>query len=264
MATPVSTLNITGLPDFWQRLQAAQQTLLLLDYDGTLAPFHPDRMQAKPLDGVLPALASLRALDNTSVALVSGRPVAEIQQLTGLDNLIIAGTHGFEIFRPETGVAQILPADGLRERLDAIEEIATGIVGPELAERKLATVALHTRKLDAPTAVDAHARFRAAVAELVGAELELRDFNGGVEVRAPARGKGVAILEIISELPPVDLIVYIGDDDTDEDAFKALPSHGIGIKVGPHDLPTAAGGRLASCDDVLRFLTNWIAIKTCQ
>jgi trehalose 6-phosphate phosphatase len=257
-------MEISGLPGFWGLLRSAQHAILLLDYDGTLAPFHADRMRAEPLEGILPALEKLLEIDNTTTVLVSGRPVAEIQTLTGLDNLIIAGTHGFEIFRPGDGIARTLPADDTLERLNSIEGIAAEIVGPELAERKIATVALHTRKLDPETAAAAQQRFRANVAPLIGAELEVRDFNGGVEVRVPARDKGIALREILAELPAADLIVYIGDDDTDEDAFKALPDNGIGIKVGPPGSPTAAAGRLDSCDDVLRFLTHWIAIRTCQ
>ncbi len=262
MTSPEMMIEICGVPEFWQRLLASEHAILLLDYDGTLAPFHPERMLATPLDGVLPALERLIDLDGTTLALVSGRPVSEIQQLTGLDNLIIAGTHGFEIFRPGTGIARMLPDDVTGARLDAIDKIATEIVGDELAERKIATVALHTRKLKPETATEAERRFMDLVTPLVGDELEVRDFNGGVEVRVPARNKGVAIREIISELPPADLIVYVGDDDTDEDAFKALPDQGIGIKVGPPESQSAASGRLANCDDVLRFLNNWIATRS--
>lgn len=264
MAGPGTRIEVTGLPEFWQRVGAADHAILLLDYDGTLAPFHPDRMQAKPLDGILPVLEQLIQLDNTTTALVSGRPVHEIQQLTGLDSLIIAGTHGFEIYRPGAGITQMLPEDDTQQRLDSIEGIANNIVGPELAERKIATVALHTRKLEPMAATQAQQDFRELVAPLVGDELEVRDFNGGVEVRIPARDKGVALQEILDELPPAGLVVYIGDDDTDEDAFRALPAHGIGIKVGSPGSPTAASGRLTDCDDVLRFLTNWIATRTCQ
>jgi len=264
VADPKVDIEIAGLPDFWRRARAAGHAVLLLDYDGTLAPFHPDRMQATPLNGVLAALRQLVSLDNTTVALVSGRPVAEIQQLTGLDSIIVAGTHGFELFRPGDGVSSAALPHGAAETLDSIEGVATGIVGPDLTERKIATVALHTRRLSDHDADVAATAFRERAGPLIGTDLEMRDFDGGVEARVQGRDKGVAIREIIAELPPADLVVYIGDDDTDEDAFRALPDHGIGIKVGPLDVPTAAGGRLATCEDVLHFLTDWIAIRTCQ
>ncbi|MEZ4522857.1 MAG: trehalose-phosphatase [Thermomicrobiales bacterium] len=257
-------IEIDGLPGFWQRVRAAKHSILLLDYDGTLAPFHPERMQAKPLDGVMDALSELQQLDNTTVALVSGRPVGEIQALTGIDSLIIAGTHGFELFRPGDGISSTPLLGESSDSLDEIQKVATDIVGMELTERKIATVALHTRRLENGEATRAATEFRRRVAGLIGPDLELRDFDGGVEARARGRDKGVAIHEIIDELPPSDLIVYIGDDDTDEDAFRALPDYGVGIKVGSQDKPTAAGGRLDSCEEVLQFLTDWIAINKCQ
>lgn len=264
MADPATNIDISGLPDFWPRLRAARHAILLLDYDGTLAPFHPDRMKAQPLPGVLPALDDLVSLDSTTVALVSGRPVAEIQGLTGLSNLVIAGTHGFELFRPDSGISNTGLPDGAAETLDKIEDVARKIVGPELTERKIATVALHTRRLSDGEAAAAAGAFRERVASLIGTELELRDFDGGVEARVRGRDKGKAIREIIDGLQPADLVVYIGDDDTDEDAFRALPDNGVGIKVGWPEAPTAAKGRLADCEDVLRFLRNWIATRTCQ
>lgn len=264
MADPKTDIEIAGFPDFWRRAKVAGHAVLLLDYDGTLAPFHPDRMQAAPLDGVLPALEQLAELDDTTAALVSGRPVAEILQLTGLDNIIIAGTHGFELFRPGAGVSYAALPHGAADSLDSIEDVASSIVGPDLTERKIATVALHTRRLSEHEASIAASAFRERVEPLIGTDLELRDFDGGVEARVRGRDKGVVIREIIAELPPAELVVYIGDDDTDEDAFRALPKHGVGIKVGRIDAPTAADGRLANCEDVLQFLTDWIAIRTCQ
>jgi trehalose 6-phosphate phosphatase len=263
MLDPNAHMRIQGLPEFWLRAREASSTILLLDYDGTLAPFHPDRMQAIPLDGVMPALATLNALDDMTVALVSGRPVAEIQELTGISDLVIAGTHGFELYRPDHRIQRIDPNPNLLEKLDMIEEIAVDTVGRELAERKIATVALHTRKLDDGQAAEAATGFRAAIQPLLSDALEVRDFDGGVEVRVRGRDKGVAILEMLHEMRPAELVVYIGDDETDEDAFRALKGRGVGIKVGSPDAPTDADGRLASCEDVLQLLNDWIEMERC-
>ena len=263
MPGPETQIEVDGFPDIWAHIERADHAILLLDYDGTLAPFHEDRMKAVPLEGVLPALDRLSNLSNTTVALVSGRPVAEVQELTGLRSLIIAGTHGFELYRPGLGVQRLLPSENLALRLDAIEKIAQRTVGRELAERKIATVALHTRKLDSDEARSSQSAFRRDILPFLTGELEVRNFDGGVEVRVDGRDKGVAILEILEELRPADLIVYIGDDDTDEDAFKALGDGGIGIKVGPRHRPTAAAGRLGTCDDVLQLLNDWIEARSC-
>jgi len=262
MATPQAHIDVTGVPNFWERVAASRHAILLLDYDGTLAPFHADRMQARLYPGMDERLQRLAELDNTTVALVSGRPVAEIQKLTGFTNLLIAGTHGFELYRPGVGITQMpLPA-GVEASLDEARRAAAALVGDYRAERKIATVALHVRGLDAREADRVTGEFRSVVEPMAGEHLEVRDFNGGVELRVRGRDKGIAIAEIIAELPDADLVVYIGDDDTDEDAFRALPPHGIGIKVGDLDRPTAAHGRLESPAAVLQLLTDWIAIKS--
>jgi trehalose-phosphatase len=236
--------------------------VLLLDYDGTLAPFHSDRMQAMLYEGIAEQLDRLARLDDTTVALVSGRPVAEIQQLTGIEHLLIAGTHGFELYRPGIGITKMPLPPGVEDDLDEARRAAEELVGGYRAERKIATVALHVRGLEPAEANRVSGEFRVVVEPMTGEHLEVRNFNGGVELRVRGRDKGIAITEILAELPPSDLVVYIGDDDTDEDAFKALPPHGIGIKVGNLDTPTAARGRLPSCAAVLQFLSDWIAIKT--
>ncbi len=261
MASPQANIPIAGVPDFWDRVAASECAVLLLDYDGTLAPFHPDRMQARPLEGISDQFDLLAALPGTTVALVSGRPVDEILTLTGASNLLIAGTHGFELYRPGRGISTVELSEEVFKRLDEAHQQAARLVGERSAERKVATVALHVRGLDPVSASQAERSFRDSVAPLLDGDLELRDFNGGVELRVRGRDKGDAITEILAELPPADLVVYVGDDQTDEDAFRALPVQGIGVKVGSPDQPTAAQGRLESCEDVLQFLRNWIAMK---
>ena len=69
------TVN-AGIPGFWERIGSIPNVALMLDYDGTLAPFHVDRLKAVPVDGVVEALQDIRNRTDTFVALVSGRPIA--------------------------------------------------------------------------------------------------------------------------------------------------------------------------------------------
>ena len=264
MRAPWTPIQIDGIPEFWERARSSRQALLLLDYDGTLAPFHPDRMMATPINGALQALNEIATLPNTTIALVSGRPVAELLELTSADHLTIAGTHGFELYTPDDGYSIAGLPDGLQPLLNDIEEVAAETVGRELTERKVATVALHTRKLDPGEATSAEHAFRARVAPMTGKRIELRDFDGGVEARVIGRDKGVVVRELIERGGSYDFVVYVGDDDTDEDAFRALPDSGVGIKVGRLGTRTAAAGRLDDCASVLQLLTDWIATKRCQ
>jgi trehalose 6-phosphate phosphatase len=87
--------------------------------------------------------------------------------------------------------------------------------------------------------------------------MEFRPFNGGLELRAAGSTKGTAIEELLALAPAGSLPVYIGDDDTDEDAFAVLEGRGIGIKVGPLDAVTRASGRLPDCEAVRQLLLDW-------
>lgn len=255
-------IAVDGLPDFWQRVRSAQRRALLLDYDGTLAPFHEDRHQAFPLEGISEILEELEAAPGTEVAVVSGRPVQEIQRFLQRKTIPIAGTHGFEFFDPEHGIEVWDLTSSDFAVLDQVEQVSREIIGSDRTERKIATVALHVRGLDAGEAESAMRNFESRVERLAtDSRFEVRRFDGGVEFRAKGRDKGDAIRDLIVHLSEPDLIVYIGDDDTDEDAFRALPDNGLGIKVGSPDSPTAAKGRLPSCTAVKELLWTWAQIE---
>ncbi len=257
--TTTSSLDV-GIPGFWQTVHDAPHVALLLDYDGTLAPFHEDRLKAVPVEGIVEALQDIRLQTDTFVALVSGRPISEILSLMPEPGVTIIGTHGFEIRPAGEGIQAMLVDDAQLALLDRAELDARRIVGPQRAERKIATVAAHFRGLDR---LDARQHESALTQQWLSyadtSKVEVRQFNGGLEMRALGRHKGVAVAEFLSNCPDDTLAVYIGDDDTDEDAFKVLrDGGGYGIRVGEQSTTTAARGSLPSCADVLRFLQTWI------
>ena len=95
-----------------------------------------------------------------------------------------------------------------------------------------------------------------------GHDLECRRFKGGVELRLLGIDKGTALATLLREQSPQSLCVYIGDDLTDEDAFRVLKNHGYGIKVGGPEEPTDAVGKLADPAAVKEFLETWLSITT--
>lgn len=254
---------MTGIPDFWERLGTAGQTVLLLDYDGTLAPFHVNRFRAFPLPGSIDAVERIAAQPDSEVALISGRPVSEVRTLIVSERLAIVGTHGFEFYRPGRGIETWSLSDAQVRALDDGESFANDLVGAARTERKVATVAVHLRGLpetEAVRVVHQFEKFCATISEI--GEMEVRGFDGGVELRAKGRDKGAAVRDLLAEFPPADLVVYIGDDDTDEDAFRDLPPGDVGIKVGPYERPTRAQGRLPSTEAVRQFLWSWISVRS--
>lgn len=255
-------IAVDGIPDFWERVRSAERRALFLDYDGTLAPFTEDRHQAYPLDGVADLLEMLERAPRTEIAVVSGRPVADILRFLDHTSIPVAGTHGFEFHDPEKALQVWDLDEGDRRALDAAEQVSREIIGDERTERKVATVALHVRGLPTDRAQKAAREFEQRVKDLAtNSRFEIRPFDGGIEFRATGRDKGTVVRDLIVHLSDVDLIVYIGDDDTDEDAFRALPANGLGIKVGRPDNSSAAHGRLSTCEDVRQLLWNWTQIE---
>lgn len=137
-----------NLDSFFARLAAAPRRALLLDYDGTLAPFKTERQQAAPYPGVPELLAAVRDAGRTRVVVISGRSVADLGRLLGLDALPeLWGSHGWERRLPD-GAYQ-LPTLGEQARAGleaAYAALAARRLG-HMLEQKPASLALHWRGL---------------------------------------------------------------------------------------------------------------------
>jgi trehalose-phosphatase len=258
------TMPIENVPDFWERVSASRSRFLGLDYDGTLAPFHEDPMQAKPLPGVLDLLRTLAGEGETSLAIVSGRPVAEVSELLGNLPVTLVGSHGFELRHPE-GETQLIGQLSAEQREGLGRAKARALergYGRKL-EYKIASIALHTRGLDPRLASAMEESIYAEWTALSGLHgLECRRFNGGVEIRCAGWHKGNAVSELLELQPPGVFPVYVGDDETDEDVFRIIREWGVGIKVGSSSYLTAAEGFLEDCRAVRKFLEAWISITS--
>jgi trehalose 6-phosphate synthase len=236
--------------------------VLLLDFDGTLAPFRVERGAARPIRGALEALRRIAERGVAEVAIVTGRPAAAIPKLLpGLD-VEIYGGHGFERLRPGRPLERV-PLEPAQE---AALRRADGIVadlGLEAGriERKYASVSVHVRGLDPDDARQLEERARQAFRPIARrGHLEILSFNGGVELRARGANKGTAVRAVLSRLPEGAFAVYLGDDTTDEDAFEALRETGRGdgvlVRARDPDRPSAASYRLAGSPAVLEFLRH--------
>lgn len=247
------------LSELWRRLWESPRRLLALDYDGTLAPFRVERSAARPLPGVAEALAALRDRGHTALAVISGREAREVAGLLEAPGIPIWGNHGYELLDARGELHREQMSDAQRQGLDSANAGLDPALGPDRVERKHFGVALHTRGLEPSEAAALEQQTLAAWSRLArGHDLRCRPFNGGVELRAAALDKGSALERIMQDLPG-RLTVYIGDDATDEDAFKVLAGRGgIGLKVGL-DGQSAATGRLANCAAVLDLLRGWVS-----
>jgi trehalose 6-phosphate phosphatase len=245
---------------FFRRLRTAPRRVLLLDYDGTLAPFRVERDRAMPYPGVVELLEEIEEFPRTRVVIISGRAIEDLKPLLAMRRTPeLWGCHGWERQHAD-GRYEVMPIPAsVASAFDAAARWVSTKAWDRHFERKPTSVALHWRGLDLDTS---HAIRTAAEREwgriARGAGLALHDFDGGVEVRMPGRNKGDAVRTILSDSPPDAAVAYLGDDLTDEDAFRALEGRGLSVLVRPDHRPTAADVWLVPPDELLAFLREWI------
>ena len=228
---------------------------VFLDYDGTLTPIVSRPEDAWLPDSMRQTLRSLAA--RVPVAILSGRDLDDVRGRVLVDGIVYAGSHGFDIagaggLRRELGAAYLPVLDTAETELrEALDEIP----GAQL-ERKHFSVAAHYRNVNESDA------FKVALAmdAVAARHRELRRMDGKkVYELLPDIdwNKGKAMLWLLETLGlegPNALSIYIGDDRTDEDAFRALEKRGVGVLVSEHLQVTAASYWLKNPDEVECFL----------
>jgi trehalose 6-phosphate phosphatase len=240
---------VASLPaDLVSALEGAAATARLLvasDFDGTLAPIVSNPVDARPLPHAADALLALAGLPSTFVALVSGRALSTLRELSSMSPPVhLIGSHGAEF---DTGFAQ--PID--RELLERITADLTAIASSRpgvTVESKPASVALHVRNASAADGADALDAARAAAPDW---DAELTEGKAVLEFAVISTDKGEAI-DIIRDRDDATAVVYFGDDVTDEKAFRRMRDGDVAVKVGPGD--TLAGYRVESPEDVATAL----------
>jgi trehalose 6-phosphate phosphatase len=243
------------MKEILRRIGPGDRLALYLDYDGTLVPLRADPEKAR-LRGDRRAL--LKRLGRTSrLAIVSGRSLADLTKLVALPDIAYVGNHGLEIssgskiwIHPRA--RRIRPI--LRKALRTIESMTRGIPGI-LIEDKGVTASIHYRLVPV--------RFWKPLSEIVAREVprrqpELRLTRGKrvIEIRPNVpwdKGRGVQELRRWLRLPRTVAQIYIGDDETDEDAFRVLGRSALTIHVGRRTRSRAAY-RLAAVGQVWKLL----------
>ena len=248
------------LADFLDRLSAAPASALLLDYDGTLAPFQTERECAYPYPGVLQVLERIIQSGKTRVIVVTGRPIRELRVLFHPSgNLEIWGEHGLEhLLRDGTYHQTTIDLEIAKILAQANKSlIEAGLAS--LAETKLGGIAIHWRGLS-DVEIDriqtlAHAGW-SGLTEQPG--IKLLEFDGGLELRVASPNKGDAIAAILDDLEAEIPIAFLGDDVTDEDAFRVLNDRGLSILVRPEYRETRAEAWLKPPHELIEFFAQWV------
>ncbi len=222
------------LSEIAPKVESASNLLIFLDFDGTLAPVVNDPALASMPPQTLLALTSLAALEKVSLAIISGRGLADLKARVGMPALIYAGNHGLEISGP--GLYFIQPdaakrVQALGELLGDLQTRLAHIPGVQV-ENKGLSASVHYRRAPAGGLREIHQLTNAAVSASGG----LFQMSPGLqvyEIRPRVRWhKGEAVNWIRAAWAKRNaLAMYVGDDVTDEDAFLALPE-GITVSVG--------------------------------
>jgi trehalose 6-phosphate synthase/phosphatase len=255
--SPAAALERRLAPWLSQRPSVA----LFLDYDGTLTPIAERPEDARPSEALRDVLLSAARAPHLDTVIVSGRALAEVRQLVGVEGLTYVGNHGFEVEGP--GISFRHPE--LEVLLPALEEAARDLeaLGAHgaVVERKGPTLAYHVRRVPASRREAAMRR-----AEAVARRRELVAARGleVVDIRPPLDWhKGRAVLYVLvhrhgAEWPARVRALYLGDDSTDHDAFRSLFGIGRSIQVGSAPLAaTQADHSLPDPDSVLQLL-RWL------
>jgi trehalose 6-phosphate phosphatase len=219
---------MTAVPDELDRalreLASRRPLLIASDYDGVLSRLVGDPSAAVPEPGVSEVLARLAAVDGVTVAMVSGRGVRDLQETSGFTGeLRWVGSHGAELDGPLTGE--------LADRRDALvrrlEPVVRGVPGARL-EVKPASVAVHVREVADRLAAVA---LLEDVDALADPSLTKKPGKEVLELAVTAADKGTALRRLRAETGAAGAL-YLGDDVTDEDGFRALEPGDVTVKVG--------------------------------
>ena len=252
--------QVHRLTAFFDQLRSASTRILLLDYDGTLAPFQIERDCAFPYPEV-PLLLGRIINRGTRVVLISGRPARELLRLSGIyPRPEIWGSHGLECLKTE-GSYHLEPLSPQQQAglLKAAEYLRShGLEGR--MELKPGGVALHWRGLPQAQAAKLKDEVQQVWNQLAGRNsLQMLDFDGGVEIKVRGKDKGNAVTAILKDCNPHAVIAYLGDDRTDEDAFRALKGRGLTVLVQDQFRPTLADIQLHPPQELIQFLQEWLA-----
>jgi len=251
--------------DHWRnissRVKRSKVTCILSDYDGTLTPIAPRPELAFLSEEMRETLRKLSVDPRYILAIVSGRPVKEVESRVGIEGIFYAGNHGLEIKGPSRDyrhpkAAEFTPqieriCSELRSMLEDVEGV--------IVEDKGLTASIHYR-LTPPHKVS---RLRSILERTVERFNGIKIFKGKkvFEVRPDLNwNKGMAAEWIVKSLTKDALPIYLGDDKTDEDAFVAL-ERGITVCITPKPRRSHAKYYLESVRQVQEFFEKLLSIK---
>lgn len=256
LATPL--LKASGRADMHGAYRKAGTRLLLLDYDGTLVPFHTDPLACAPGEALLKLLGQLADPPQNEVVVISGRKHDTLGQWLGDLPIHLVAEHGVWTRKAGEGwqIDELITDKAWQEQAEEIMEFYVDRTPGSFIETKSHSLAWHYRKVEKGLGEMRKSELTSHLKHMMGEKgFQVLDGDYVVEVKPDAINKGRAALAWHQHFE-ADFVLCIGDDTTDEDMFKALPDTAFTVKVGP-------GSSHASCaveavGDVHELLTSLI------
>jgi len=245
----------------WENIQVeikeAQNLFLFLDYDGTLTPIVSRPELALCPSEVKKLLEKLRDLPKVYLAIISGRSLRDLRAKVKVSGIVYVGNHGLEIENSDGSNMKMLPSVRRRELKRITRKLQNSLkeIPGILFEEKGPILSVHYRNVPQ--------KFFARISQALKEELqqwrnrwEMASGKMVWEIRPNIDfNKGEAVREILNTFPSQGLLpIYLGDDQTDEDAFRVLKGQGISVFVGPGCIPSEADFFLLNSDEVQEFL----------
>jgi len=249
------------IEEFLRGVANAPLSVLLLDYDGTLAPLVLNRSQATPYEGLTDILQKITNTGRTRLLVVTGRDARQIPPLLGLEPPPeVWGAYGLQRLRAD-GVYEMpeIPAR-VKRSLDEARRWLRYQGLQQCAEIKPGSIAVHWRGMENGAATALRETVLLGWFEIAErASLKLLEFDGGVEMRMSGPDKGDVVRIILKEVGSGVPVAYLGDDATDEHAFEALGQNGLTVLVRPAPRRSAAQVWLEAPQELMEFLARVLA-----
>ncbi|MGN6401371.1 MAG: bifunctional alpha,alpha-trehalose-phosphate synthase (UDP-forming)/trehalose-phosphatase [Flavisolibacter sp.] len=235
----------------------AEKRCILLDYDGTLAPYQKIPSLATPSEELLQLLKELTNDAANEIVIISGRDAQTLDKWLGHLPLTLVAEHGASVkYRNEEWKDQVTFTSEWKEQIRPLMELFVDRCAGSFIEEKKSTLAWHYRNTHPELGFSRSRQLRNSLLQLItNTSLQVIDGNKVLEVRMIGVDKGVTATNILNNLHP-DFVLCIGDDTTDEDMFRLLRNSGYTIKIGRGN--TAAQYTIMSQRDVFPFLRRFL------
>ena len=235
----------------------ASKRCILLDYDGTLAPYQKLPSLAAPSEELMELLKQLTKDPSNEIVIISGRDVNTLEKWLGKLPLNMIAEHGACVkFRGQEWKEQITIKTEWKEQIRPLMQLFVDRCAGSFIEEKKSTLAWHYRNTNQELGFMRSRELRNALLQLTAnTALQVVDGNKVLEVRTVGVDKGVAALNVLAGIDP-DFVLCIGDDATDEDMFRVMRDRGYTIKIGRAN--TSAQYTILSQNEVFPFLRNFV------